>query len=148
MASPESPTPAGLSSSQRLHQSLFSPREGLSIKIFEDEAEPELPEPVDHMDVNVSMRTEATASFSSELSEHDSEDDEKDPDEENDPIVHSFGPFGANISGRFDEAFTKAQSFSLQDEARCTQDVAGQNTFPRDPILPSETCSGGAACQV
>lgn len=29
------------------------------------------------------------------------ESEDGDPDEENDPIVHSFGPFGANISGRF-----------------------------------------------
>jgi hypothetical protein len=36
------------------------------------------------------------ASQSSDLSEPD----EDDPDEENDPIIHSFGPFGANISSR------------------------------------------------
>ncbi|CAG9939721.1 unnamed protein product [Clonostachys rosea f. rosea IK726] len=146
MASPESPTPAGLSSSQRLHQSLFSPREGLSIKIFEDEAEPELPEPVDHMDVNVSMRTEATASFSSELSEHDSEDDENDPDEENDPIVHSFGPFGANISGRFASISTRspremkrspkprASPFKTKQDARKMS--LARTLFPEIPSSP------------
>lgn len=50
------------------------------------------------VDPNVSLNTEATNSFSSDLSEL--EDDENDPDEENDPVVHSFGPFGANLSGR------------------------------------------------
>ncbi|VUC21744.1 unnamed protein product [Clonostachys rosea] len=146
MASPESPTPAGLSSSQRLHQSLFSPREGPSIKIFEDEEEPELPEPIDHMDVNVSMRTEATASFSSELSDHDSDDEEKDPNEENDPIVHSFGPFGANISGRFASISTRspreqkrspkprASPFKTKQESRKMS--LARTLFPEMPSSP------------
>lgn len=96
--SPDSPTPGHLASSQRL-QTLFPRRDEPSIEIYEDEPEPDLPPQGETMDLGMSMRTEVTASFSSDLSDPDS-DGEKDPDEENDPIVHSFGPFGANISGR------------------------------------------------
>ena len=105
IASPESPTPVNLSSSRRL-QALIPDDGDSGIQIFEDEEpEPELPEPkLEPMDVNVSMRTEATASFTSELSE----DEHHDPDEENDPIVHSFGPFGADISCRLASITTKS----------------------------------------
>ncbi|EFY93752.1 target of SBF [Metarhizium acridum] len=108
VTSPESPTPMGsLSSSQRLQAILPGTAirdEG--IQIYEDE--PELPEPKgddDAIDVAASMRTDATASFSSELSDPE---DENDPDEENDPIVHSFGPFGANIAGRLASISTRS----------------------------------------
>lgn len=102
--SPESPTLAHMSSSQRL-QALLPDEHDESIHIFEDE--PELPQiKGDAVDVNASMRTEATASFSSDLSDPDPDD--KDPDEENDPIVHSFGPFGANIEGRMASISTKS----------------------------------------
>ncbi|KAF4123084.1 transcription factor Tos4 [Geosmithia morbida] len=116
--SPESPTSAHLAatSSQRL-QALFpsssiagGSRRGSrddNIQIYEDEeeqvqdAEQEGDEDGDRMDVNTSMCTDITASFSSELSDPASDDGgHEDPDEENDPIVHSFGPFGADISGR------------------------------------------------
>jgi hypothetical protein len=106
--SPESPTPAThLSSSQRL-QALFptaadDDQDEPSIQIYEDEQEPELPPQPQQLDPGVSMRTDATASFSSDLS-----DPESDPDEENDPVVHSFGPFGANISGRFASISTQS----------------------------------------
>lgn len=104
--SPESPTPAHLTSSQRL-QALFPTEDDQdepSIQIYEDEQEPELPEPQQPLDPGVSMRTDATASFSSDLSDLE----ESDPDEENDPVVHSFGPFGANISGRFASISTQS----------------------------------------
>lgn len=100
--SPESPTPAHLSSSQRLQALLPDDRDD-GIQIYEDE--PELPEPKrEEVDVNESMRTEVTASFSSDLSDPE----EHDPDEENDPIVHSFGPFGADIAGRMASISTKS----------------------------------------
>ncbi|KAL3953960.1 hypothetical protein ACCO45_011916 [Purpureocillium lilacinum] len=121
IASPESPTPAGtsghLTSSQRLQGLLptgsrerAAAEEQVSIEIYEDE--PELPEPRGEavVDAGVSMQTEATNSFSSDLS--DPEDDEHDPDEENDPIVHSFGPFGADISGRLASITTKSPKVS------------------------------------
>ncbi|KAJ4320212.1 target of SBF [Fusarium piperis] len=114
IASPESPTPVTLSSSRRL-QALLPGHQNHGIDIYEDD-EPELPEPkrepepeVEHMDVNASMNTEATASFSSVQSvEQHSDVEDQDPDEENDPIVHSFGPFGADISCRLASISTKS----------------------------------------
>ncbi|KAF4980032.1 hypothetical protein FZEAL_3894 [Fusarium zealandicum] len=106
IASPESPTPVTISSSRRLQAILPGHRDS-GIHIYEDdvEAEAELPEPKpEPMDVSVSMRSEVTASFTSEHS--DGED--HDPDEENDPIVHSFGPFGADISCRMASITTKS----------------------------------------
>ncbi|KAJ3487168.1 hypothetical protein NLG97_g6469 [Lecanicillium saksenae] len=98
--SPESPTPIHLSSSQRLHDLLpgLQDRES-AIQIYEDE--PELPghEHEARVDPNASIMTEMTDSFRSNADEDD-EDEEHNPDEENDPIVHSFGPFGADISNR------------------------------------------------
>lgn len=112
--SPESPTPAHSSASQRLQALFPSPGDDEpSIQIYEDAEELELPE-VRPLDVNASMRTEATASFSSDLSEL--EDD--DPDEENDPVVHSFGPFGANISGRFASITTQSPRAGKSPRAR------------------------------
>lgn len=112
--SPESPTPAHPSGSQRL-QGLFQSlgEDEPSIQIYEDE-ETELPESMP-LDLNASMRTEATASFSSDLSEPE---DDNDPDEENDPVVHSFGPFGANISGRFASITTQSPRVGKSPHAR------------------------------
>ena len=106
LQSPESPTPAHhLPSSQRLQDLLpdGDDQEEENIQIYEDE--PELPQPKleGAVDVNTSIMTEATASFSSDLSEP-----ENDPDEENDPIVHSFGPFGANIESRLASISTQS----------------------------------------
>ncbi|KAM4058858.1 transcription factor tos4 [Hirsutella rhossiliensis] len=124
IASPESPTPAStgrmpMSSSQRLQQSLLLPpgghlRDQEGIQIYEDDSdvEPELPSPaspspaaVANLNVGASMRTEATASFSSETL---SDGEDHNPDEENDPIIHSFGPFGADISGRMASIMSKS----------------------------------------
>lgn len=103
--SPISPTPGQLTSSQRLQALFPSPRSRDEIQIFEDE--PELPEQPVAVDVGASMRTEATASFSSELSD-EPESDGENHDEENDPVVHSFGPFGANLQASFAGISTKS----------------------------------------
>ncbi len=102
--SPESPTPANVSASSASLQRLLPDvlDQGASVEIYEDgsEDEQELPKlPLASGQEQQSFMTEITNSFSSELSEPLS-DDENDPDEENDPIIHSFGPFGANISNR------------------------------------------------
>ncbi|KAM0261536.1 hypothetical protein ACHAQJ_002220 [Trichoderma viride] len=100
--SPDSPTPAPR------RRSVVAADEENGIKIYEDD-EQDLPDS-DHRDedpdVTISMRTEATASFSSDFDPE--EEDESDPDEENDPIIHSFGPFGANISTRMASITTKS----------------------------------------
>jgi hypothetical protein len=50
---------------------------------------------------STSFAVPPTTSQSSELSEPgDDSDHDQDPNEENDPIVHSFGPFGSNITNR------------------------------------------------
>lgn len=99
--SPDSPTPAPR------RRSVVAADEESGIQIYEDDEE-HLPDSEGHEDpdVGVSMRTEVTASFSSDF--EPDEDDESDPDEENDPIIHSFGPYGANISGRMASISTKS----------------------------------------
>ncbi|KAI1103942.1 hypothetical protein F4804DRAFT_308602 [Jackrogersella minutella] len=98
--SPESPTPAHNSSNSL--NLLLANNTNEPVQIYEDasEDEQELPEPAADVDVSFAQ-TEITNSFSSDLSDPDDDD----LDEENDPIVHSFGPFGANLSNRL-AAFT------------------------------------------
>lgn len=105
--------------------------------IFEDEAEPQLPEPKRDtaVDVNVSMQTEATASFSSDLSD---DGDESDPDEENDPMIHSFGPFGADITGRMASITTKSLKAS-PGSFKPTKRPLHTGTF--EPLIPREALS-------
>ncbi|KAI1379467.1 hypothetical protein F4677DRAFT_409297 [Hypoxylon crocopeplum] len=95
--SPESPTPAHKSSSSNLDDLLLGNAVSENVQIYEDASgdEPELPQPAPNVDVSFAQ-TEITNSFSSDLSDLD----DNDPDEENDPIVHSFGPFGANLTNR------------------------------------------------
>ncbi|KAI0387895.1 hypothetical protein F5Y04DRAFT_241246 [Hypomontagnella monticulosa] len=97
ITSPESPTPARKSSSSNLGDSLLSNDSSEPVQIYEDASgdEQELPDPVPDVDVSFAQ-TEVGNSFSSDLSDLG----EDDPDEENDPIVHSFGPFGADLSNR------------------------------------------------
>lgn len=132
IASPESPTPRNLTSSQRLQALLPLEADldddsslGAAIRIFEDDSS-SLP-PVDRAaDVNASMRTEATASFGSDLSDPD--DNDKDPDEENDPIVHSFGPFGADISGRIASMLAKSPA-ARPDPAKRLRPISSNDTL-------------------
>jgi len=100
--SPESPTPANVSSSslRGILPGSTHDQSGAAVEIYEDEPdEQDLPK-LPAGDFNASMAaTEVIDSFSSDLSDPLS-DAENDPDEENDPIVHSFGPFGANLNSR------------------------------------------------
>lgn len=127
IASPESPTPVN-HSSRRL-QALLP---GRDIQIYEDSGEPEFreqkPEP---MDVNSSMRTVAATSFISEAG-----GEEHNPDEENDPIVHSFGPFGADISGRLASITTKSPKVFKGAKRPSLHNAIASNLFaPRN--IPS-----------
>lgn len=128
VGSPESPT-ANLASSRRLQALLPSPG-GNGIEIYEDDAELELPEPRREpaVDANASIRSEATASFTSELSEPE---EEEDPNEENDPLVHSFGPFGADISGRLASITTKSPK-------PCQPARRALNSTTFEPLVPRE----------
>jgi hypothetical protein len=101
--SPVSPTPAGRRASASFPSVL--PESGLEsvVQIYEDESfseqDTQLPQEAPKSQTATeaaSQPSDLGASQSSDLSEPDDED----PDEENDPIIHSFGPFGANISSR------------------------------------------------
>ncbi|KAI0016407.1 hypothetical protein F4780DRAFT_783285 [Xylariomycetidae sp. FL0641] len=101
--SPESPTPGQkLGSSSSLNDILSRPDANETVQIYEDASADEEDRPKSAPLVDASFaQTVVDESFSSELSDPE----ENDPDEENDPIVHSFGPFGANIQNRM-AAFT------------------------------------------
>ncbi|KAH6634774.1 hypothetical protein B0J18DRAFT_471708 [Chaetomium sp. MPI-SDFR-AT-0129] len=102
LGSPESPTPANLSTSNASLDSLM-PRDDeeddVPVQIYEDaSADEKSPQPHKSM-AAASFMTQVAESFSSDLSDPQSED-ENDPDGENDPVMHSFGPFGPSIPGR------------------------------------------------
>ncbi|GJC78393.1 protein PLM2 [Colletotrichum liriopes] len=138
--SPESPTPAHVSSSQRL-QALLPTDDG-EVQIYEDSNadEPELPKLAGSGTVaGQSFASEATNSFSSELSEPE---DENNPDEENDPVVHSFGPFGADISNRLASITTASPRFpsfkrsglsTIHDEANASNPSSPISAPPKSP---------------
>lgn len=118
IASPESPTPAHASLHQSLvggdapsnsqHSSVLSDLPSISdrehsVEIYEDDDADQAPSVGRPSTADESFITDVSKSFSSDLSDlHSDEDnvDENDPDEENDPIVHSFGPYGADLNGR------------------------------------------------
>jgi hypothetical protein len=98
------------------------------LQIYEDESadEQELSKPAPDVDVSFAQ-TEIFNSFSSDLSDLD---DDNDPDEENDPIIHSFGPFGANLSNRL-AAFT-AESPKLSSRAVSGHTTAKASVEPEE----------------
>jgi hypothetical protein len=108
--SPVSPTPAGPAMSSTDLSDLFSDSLEPVVKVYEDapspENEPEIAEG------NSQVSTQAATSFPAPLDSQSSlsePEEDQDPDEENDPIVHSFGPFGANLSSNM-ASFTTAAS--------------------------------------
>lgn len=98
--SPESPSPANVSTGSVRDLLPDTNDQGTAVEIYEDESDAqELPK-LTAADFGASMAvTEVANGFSSDLSDPGS-DAENDPDEENDPIVHAFGPFGANLNSR------------------------------------------------
>lgn len=117
ITSPESPTPAAHASLQQVmsddvpsnsqHSSILSDLPSISdreksVEIYEDEDAGE--EGIVAKTGSIgdqSFMTDINNSFSSDLSDANSDaEDENYPNEENDPIVHSFGPFGANLNSR------------------------------------------------
>ncbi|KAK7997850.1 hypothetical protein PG989_005890 [Apiospora arundinis] len=128
--SPESPTPFTKSSSS-IDSLLDDEVGGEPVHIYEDPDadEPELPQAMPNVDVSFAA-TEITQSFSSDLSEID---DENDPDEENDPIVHSFGPFGANLTNRL-AGITAAGSPRQPSRLGSGSTTAHPSIEPEEPI--------------
>jgi hypothetical protein len=112
IATPVSPTPAGPANNSQALSGLLSDSEDGVVKIYEDEDASEENYGIAAGSSQVS--TQAATSFGAQLGESQSSDlsdpeDGHDPDEENDPIVHSFGPFGANLSSKM-ASFTAGAS--------------------------------------
>ncbi|KAK7928239.1 Protein PLM2 [Apiospora marii] len=128
--SPESPTPFSKSSSS-IDSLLENEVGGEPVHIYEDPDadEPELPQTTFDVDVSFAQ-TEITNSFSSDLSELDGEND---PDEENDPIVHSFGPFGANLTNRL-AGITAAGSPRQPSRLGSGSTTAHPSIEPEEPL--------------
>jgi hypothetical protein len=118
--SPVSPTPAGPIQATSSLAGLFSDSvEPEVVKVYEDASSPE--EEPEVLEGESFVSTQAATSFAyplaSQSSDELSEPEGEDPDEENDPIVHSFGPFGANLSGRMASFTTNASPEASR--ARC-----------------------------
>lgn len=117
ISSPVSPTPAhasfhqspnGDAPSNSQHSSVLSDLPSVSerdqsVEIYEDEDVDQADSVRRPSTTNQSFITDISKSFSSELSDVLSDEenmDENDPNEENDPIITSFGPYGANLNSR------------------------------------------------
>jgi hypothetical protein len=99
LRSPESPTPAG-QSAELPKASLFGDSFAQTfVRVYEDEHSPEATQ--ESKDASEKETEEVSLpSLAKSQSSELSEPEDNDPDEENDPIIHSFGPFGSNISSR------------------------------------------------
>lgn len=131
--SPVSPTPANKSSSSSLDALLSTREPSEPVQIYEDPVvdEEELPQQTHDPEVSFAQ-TEITNSFSSDLSDPEDED----PDEENDPIIHSFGPFGANISNRLAAFTATAESPRQPFQETSETSTAKPSVEPEAPINP------------
>ncbi|RDW83740.1 putative transcription factor Tos4 [Aspergillus mulundensis] len=134
LASPVSPSPA-VKSLIPPSSPLFTPtRSRNAVVVYEDEGSP-----VRRVNSNDALKSSSSAasllqsSQSSDLSDLSKPEDLSDHDEENDPIIHSFGPFGDNLLPRL-------ASFSADESPlRPTRPRAHlQPTSPRQPSKPVE----------
>lgn len=155
ISSPVSPTPANASfyktvasdlPSNSQHSSILSDlpsasERDQSVEIYEDD-EPLHSEAIRRPSIpDQSFITDFGKSFSSDLSDaqSDGEDmDENNPNEENDPIITSFGPYGANLNNRM-------ASFSAASPKRRRLDsgayVSTHHTVDEDPCRSSKSAS-------
>ncbi|KAI0477958.1 hypothetical protein F4859DRAFT_503902 [Xylaria cf. heliscus] len=132
--SPESPTPAGRSSAS-IGGLLAADDKSEAVQIYEDaSADEEEESSKSIVDVNATIiEPELSNTFSSDLSDPD--DDENNPDEENDPIVFSFGPFGADLTGRL--AAVTAESPKQSPRIRSGSTTAKASAEPEEPLHPN-----------
>ncbi|KAH9908540.1 hypothetical protein F4778DRAFT_776831 [Xylariomycetidae sp. FL2044] len=123
--SPVSPSPDNKSVAKR-NDLLLSNDADEQVEIYEDPSgdDGELPEAAPDVDASFAQ-TELNNSFSSDLSDPDD-----DPDEENDPFIHSFGPFGANLSNRL-------AAFTTQGSPNLPVSVPSGSTTVRQSVVPS-----------
>lgn len=149
IASPESPTPAhaslhqsfvgGDAPSNSQHSSVLSDLPSISdrehsVEIYEDEDADQPSSARRPSTADESFITDVSKSFSSDLSDLHSDDDNvdennPDPDEENDPIVHSFGPYGANLNNRMASFSTSSPKRRRLDSGTYT------SSSPRSRVL-------------
>ena len=140
IGSPVSPTPAGPGQAVGDLTKLFSDSvEPDVVKVYEDEPSPESGE-IEIAAGASQVSTQAAISFPAPVESQSSDlsEAEEDPDEENDPIVHSFGPFGANISSRM-ASFTHGASPEVprprQDPAASPKArSSSESTRQADPV--------------
>ncbi|KAL4803205.1 hypothetical protein BDV18DRAFT_145368 [Aspergillus unguis] len=108
LASPVSPSP--IKSMVPPSSPIFTPsRSRNAVVVYEDAASPVRRTTSDDALKSSSAGSLLQSSQSSELSDLSKPEDLSDHDEENDPIIHSFGPFGDNILPRL-ASFTADES--------------------------------------
>lgn len=140
LASPESPSLAKTLSVQKgKFSDLFADFDGETsleipeVKVFEDAFADATPE---NNDGDEEEATQLPASFedsfSSSLSEPSDSSDDHNPDEENDPLIHSFGPFGANILPNL-ESFTTA---ATPEQPRRSSTSKSSQVSPAKDVKP------------
>ncbi|KAI0193427.1 hypothetical protein F4808DRAFT_464778 [Astrocystis sublimbata] len=125
--SPISPTPVSRSSGSLGEE---------SVQIYEDASADEDDEPS-----NPAADPEATfietedpsIPYSSDLSDPD--DDDINPNEENDPVVFSFGPYGADLTGRL--AAVTAESPKQSSRIRSGTATLKPSAEPEEETIPS-----------
>ncbi|KAI1166619.1 hypothetical protein F5B18DRAFT_57222 [Nemania serpens] len=146
LQSPVSPTPAGRLSST-LHNVPVLDNTSETVEIYEDASadEQDLPKPISNVNMSLA-ETELANSFSSDLSELE---DGNDPDEENDPIILSFGPFGANLSSRF-AAFTaeSPRQSPRMGSGRSTVEASADSEEPIHPDIDVEVVTNHVVNQL
>ncbi|KFY00421.1 hypothetical protein O988_03325 [Pseudogymnoascus sp. VKM F-3808] len=125
LVSPVSPTPAGNAGTSNV-PNIFSQSHSTNatVEVYEDASSEEEQE-IKLQSPELEPFADLSASQSSELSEAS----EEDPDEENDPIVHSFGPFGADISSRM-AAFTAGETPQLESGRVSQESSAASSPSP------------------
>lgn len=142
--SPESPTPAKVSTSNPSLEDLIPSninRDDEPVQIYEDASSDEKESPKAAKPVaDASFATQITESFSSDLSDPQS-DGEDDPDEENDPIIHSFGPFGANLSKRLASFSTLSPRKPAASRNQLSESPAAGPSASSEPLGPSNANS-------
>jgi hypothetical protein len=140
IASPVSPSPAvqavSILSSPPNH--LLQPSDG-PVVVYEDK--PVSPErsnqellAVSQSTVNPSQQVNGNALAQSQVSLQNEPQDFSDQDEENDPIIHSFGPFGANLLPRM-ASFTAGspQITSPRKDTRARPEPLKSSSSPSQP---------------
>jgi hypothetical protein len=133
LVSPVSPSPAVHATQVASFSFLPGQSTQNPVQVYEDVPSPDAKE-VDMAAISQSTQHVSQVFYDvSQSSEFNSAEDFSDHDEENDPIIHSFGPFGANILPRM-ESFTTAESPST---SRATKPPPSSPPLPNDSSSPN-----------